>query len=661
MASGGLYGGMAVGLMGALDYANKNRALDLEEERNARLNQLADMQIQDAKDKQAATQQVADLGRQQSADAQLAATPAADRQANLDAALSRNAGLVAGTETMEGDQPAVPLTDSQKADIAKAYGVGLPSDDVRRYQYGLKKAQVYEDAGQIDLAKKVRDEAQDQAAGAWMQGILGKDARRVKELYNLYPNGHQVSNVGFDDKGNVLVTDDKGTRTMDKYDAVAQGLAVMKPEMSAKFIETQLSARERSEFMDRWKVMQDDLHRREVAAKEAAVLGRAGGGPGGVAGSRAAGVAAGGAANAPEPEKRGLFALQGISKDKDAADFVERWAGKPDNPPVINDAKGNAVKVDGQTYRNEFEAIASDMAEAGGGKLNSGEVGAAASRIARNKYVKDDNVVIRPVVDPSGSVGLNATVDGRTFRLGKRDMNDAEIGRYFDTKTEDGALGLKKVQAERDAIRTENEAQKNETIFANKDLYQRAIRYKMEEARQAGKPMTEDEVKNAFDSTLVLSRDAADKKRKAWQDLNKSIGNEGGAAPGPGKPTQRTASDAELVSTAKVLGTPPKPLDVVGGLKRVFEWANRGSTEAHLSDLRAKLQAKASIEPAWAGIYLKAAEAATPEQRARYGITQETIDALKVQSRMTPADIQASGQATAAASVAARTQTGQIR
>lgn len=659
MAGGSFYGGLASGAMATWKMLQDEERMSMERDRQERANKVADMQIKNLEDQEAARTQVGDITRQEAGDAALAATPAAQRQANYDAALAANQTAVASGE---GEA----LTDTQKSDVAKAYGVGLASDDVRRYQYGLKRAQVFEAAGDIARAKAYRDEAQDQAAAAWMQGILGKDSARVKDLYNLYPNGHNVSNVGFDDKGNVLITDDKGQRTMDKYDAVAQGLAVMKPETAAKFIETQLQAKDRDEIKRYLGELSTRIAQQNADTRVASVLGRTGGA--GSAGTR--GTGSGTAAPAGKPAPEGLYGIPGVKDQKAFDDMVDPFAPKDAAPALMGPDGKTPVQVSPTDYRSAFSQNLINLAT-GNPNIEPGNLRSVAKAITDDGLTKGGKVTQEALLRPDGHVVLAANVNGRVYQLGKNDLNESEIASFFDMKKPEQELAFRKLKAQRDAIVADSEQKGMERVWRDPALHKLEINRLMKEADAEGRPITAEQAESEFTSHLEDAKTTAASKRKDSGAIglyrDEAAMSKQARAIGMTQPTKETSTtdrsvtDQQLLETKNQLGKTPVGLDISGGLKRVAEWATRGSAEAHLSDLRAKLRSGVPIEPAWAGVYLNAAKSATPQQRTQYGITDEMIRALELRSKLTPSDIRAEEGAAAAASAAARTQTGLIR
>ena len=649
MAGGSFYGGLASGAMATWKMLQDEERMSMERDRQERANKVADMQIKNLEDQEAARAQVGDISRQEAGDAAIAATPAAQRQANYDAALAANQAAVASGE---GDA----LTDAQKGDVAKAYGVGMPSDDVRRYQYGLKRAQVFEAAGDIARAKAYRDEAQDQAAAAWMQGILGKDSARVKDLYNLYPNGHTVSNIGFDDKGNVLITNEKGQRTMDKYDAVAQGLAVMKPETAAKFIETQLQAKDRDEIKRYLGELSSRIAQQNADTRAAAALGRHGGA--GTAGTR--GASSGTAAPAGKPSPEGLYGIPGVKDQKAFDDMVDPFAPKDAAPALVGPDGKTPVQVSPTDYRSAFSQNLINLAT-GNPDIEPGNLRAVAKAITDDGLTKGGKVAQKATLRPDGHIVLTAEVNGRNYQLGKNDLNDIEVGKFFDLSKPEEKASYERMMDSRDTIRADTAQKGIERVWSNPQLHQAEINRRIKEAAAAGQEMSVQEAESEFASDLESAGQLAKSAREKLQRLG-PYRDEGArfVSKETAKP-DRNVTDQQSLETEKALGKASGGLDIVGGLKRMSEWAKRGSTEAHLSDLRAKLKSGAVIDPAWAGVYLKAVENATPQQRSQYGITDEMIRALGVRAKQTPADIRAAGDAAAAASAAARTQTGLIR
>lgn len=124
------------------------------------------------------------------------------------------------------------VTPENQAKIVKRNG-GIKPDEVNQYRYTMERARAYEAAGDWKTAKELKKSADADAAGSFMQAVHSEDRVKAMQLYNLFPNGHNVADIQFNgDK--IQITDESGgIRVIDKRTAIKSAMAMVDPSKAA--------------------------------------------------------------------------------------------------------------------------------------------------------------------------------------------------------------------------------------------------------------------------------------------------------------------------------------------------------------------------------------------------------------------------------------------
>lgn len=320
--NGSFWGGVAGGIATAIDIGQRQQQIDMARER-------ADREQADWAEKQTIKQRLKDVSASETAANNEAMSPAVNAQL-------QDSGIDPSTASPE-----------QLAQTRKDLGLsGYKSIPSLAYKTAIKRAQVYEDAGDHKAAHELRKQATDDAVGHGVNALLNQDAEGLGELADIFPNGKLYKNIQFskDDNGKDVIRYQQGgqVRTVPKIDALASMLSQSSPDKAATVMMTMLQKEDRDALMERIANMRNSTQQNIADDRLAgSMIGK--GGAGSKSSSSGTGTGSGGAGAGVAKMIEEAIKLD--TKDSAAAYSQQGADGKPGAPVPVGELMLHANRL----------------------------------------------------------------------------------------------------------------------------------------------------------------------------------------------------------------------------------------------------------------------------------------------------------------------------
>lgn len=328
--SGSFWGGAAQGLMSAMKYMQDEERLDMARRREDRDEQeFRDKQELKGKLRQIGTDQAAELAGNANAEVMRgdlnssANALAADAGSTKTFDGSAGAQAFADAENAFMDERYGPQPESVKKAVRSGYGLNHRSTPTVSFDFALRRAAAFDEAGDFKSAESIRKSASEDAAGHVLTALMNNDAATLGELSQLAPNGRNYRDVAFDPEGNVIFKRNGQTIKVPRIQAMAGALASVSPEKAATLLATAIQKEDYNKLRD-WISTRDNDTRQEIAMLRMLMGG------GGRGSSGAAGTGRGGGA---QPDNS--FSLK---------DFQKHVMGATEGDPAATELSFTAYK-----------------------------------------------------------------------------------------------------------------------------------------------------------------------------------------------------------------------------------------------------------------------------------------------------------------------------
>lgn len=143
--------------------------------------------------------------------------------------------------------PESPLSKEQEAVIRGQANAESPLNPITQFKTAQAQAAILARTNPKE-AHAFMDGAMQTFGGHMISAIKERNPKALIDSYNAIPNGHSISDVKFDN-GNVVVTDDSGTRTIPERELISSIYAKVNPDKAMSIDSIEARAKEKIEQM----------------------------------------------------------------------------------------------------------------------------------------------------------------------------------------------------------------------------------------------------------------------------------------------------------------------------------------------------------------------------------------------------------------------------